>query len=183
MLVFNSQSHCQLWAQRCKASTDLQGHIYPHSTLSPKSSLPQTLSPSCCGNCHCTHWCSFLIKVSSTHSQCPPSKLLISHHIKLPIQPPQLFPVLFSSITFLYLQTLSLYLIFFISTEICLISPSEENTFRLQIPIQLSFFFPLTARMQVLYQVFDLQIYSLNQYFVFPISKQCLSKSRSSSFG
>lgn len=105
--------------------------------------------------------------LSACLQHAPKSPLLISHHMELNIRPLPLFSTLSSFIIFLYLQTLSLDFSF--SIEICLISPSEDNTFGLQIPFS-SHFFPFTAMIQVLYPTFNLQICSLNQYVIFPLS-------------
>lgn len=101
----------------------------------PKSSLFQACSLPCCGTCHCILWKSFLIKLSSTHSQCPPSKLLISYHISLTTLPSFLLIYHhFVSPNYLFIWFL------FTIIGIYLISPSEDNTFSQEILIQLSFF-------------------------------------------
>ena len=175
MLIFSSKQHCQFWARCCEASAGLQGHNYLQSTWPQTFLIPSLLTVLLWNPpLHPLVELSYQVDLNTLPVPTIKTSDFIPHQ---PYHSSQLSSHLSSFCIF----KLSFIWFLFTIIGVYLISTSEDNTFRQQILIQLSFFFfPFPAKIQVLYQIFDLQMYSPNQHFVFLCPKQYLSKSRSS---
>ena len=137
MLIFSSKQHCQFWARCCKASAGLHGHNYPQSTWPQTVLIPSLLT--------------VLLWKLPLHPLVELSYQVVLNTLPVPtIQTSDFIPhqpyhssQLSSHLSSFCIFKLSLYLIFFTIIGIYLISPSEDNTFRQQILIQLFFFLPI----------------------------------------